>query len=829
MRKLGRRIYFLLNRRRMERELAEEMEAHRAMMSAERRAYFGNAARLSEASRDIWSWIWLEQFVQDVTYGVRVLRKSPGFTLGAVAVLALGVGVNLAEFQIFDAIFHRLTVRDAGSMLQFSHVSSLGQRLGFPSAAVEFFRDHSRSFEWLVAEDPSFEVIIEGEAGQRTTLVSSNYFASLGVLPAWGRLLDARDSLPGAPPVAVLSREYWEARWGGDPRVIGRVVRVNNRAVEIVGVLPYDFQGLMRSASVWLPAAVRPWVMAGTQPISEDFTRASEVLYGKLKAGVSQAAGEAELTSLTRELARRQPEAFQRDERVQAMLVQESFWRRIQRIPAMGVFIVMVLLVLLSACANLGNMLLARSMTRQREIDIRAAIGASRARVVRQLMTENLLLALLGAIAGLAFGNIAVRILLVAINAPASFHVSMKWYNPVAAFVLGLISAAAFGLPSALRAVRPRDRKVRLRQSLVGVQVAVSCLLLIASAVLAHNGILSAATHLAFDYRGMVVADPQLHGRGQTTAQQRLDQLSARLGALPGVEGVTAAVVPPLGGRVRIATLPGLPRVYWNPVAANYFDVMGLPVLRGRTFRAGEPDAAIISESAARAIWPNEDPLGKTWLFKGTRRTIVGVVRDSGANLLADGDSVEAYVPIVGPDVESSVLILHVRGDPAPLTRMIPSEAAALDETVSVSLMRASRENFLDSQRKLVTVIGSIGVVATVLAAVGMFALIAFAVAQRKRELGIRIAIGARPRQILAVLLSQNARPTAIGAVAGVLLALILARLVRSVVFLHNRDGVDVIGFAAGLASFVLVAVLATLSPAMRALRIDPSETLREE
>jgi ABC-type antimicrobial peptide transport system permease subunit len=237
----------------------------------------------------------------------------------------------------------------------------------------------------------------------------------------------------------------------------------------------------------------------------------------------------------------------------------------------------------------------------------------------------------------------------------------------------------------------------------------------------------------------------------------------------------------------------------------------------------------VVSESAARAVWPNQDPVGKVWNLAGASRTVVGVAGDSGANLLADVDSIEAYVPIEGSDVERSVLILHAKGDPAPLVRMIPGAAAALDETVSVTLMRTSRDKFLEGQRRMVTLIGSIGAVATSLAAVGMFALVAFAVAQRKRELGIRIAIGAGPRHILAVLLKQNARPTMIGVTVGAALAVILSRLVRSLIVLQNRDAVDTIGFAAGIACFVLVALLATLSPAMRALHIDPCETLREE
>jgi ABC-type antimicrobial peptide transport system permease subunit len=253
---------------------------------------------------------------------------------------------------------------------------------------------------------------------------------------------------------------------------------------------------------------------------------------------------------------------------------------------------------------------------------------------------------------------------------------------------------------------------------------------------------------------------------------------------------------------------------------------MHLPILRGRTFLEGEQNAVIVSESAARAVWPNQDPVGKIWSLAGADRTVAGIVKDSGANLLADADSIEAYISIQGAEWERSALILHSRGDPASLARLVP---AAVKEPVSVSLMRTSRENFLEGQRRIATLIGSIGALASVLAAAGMFALIAFAVAQRKRELGIRIAIGAKRRHILSVLLIQNTKPMMGGAVAGTILAMVLSRVVRSFVILPNGDVADPTGFAAGLALFALVAALATLSPAMRALRIDPSETLRDE
>jgi ABC-type antimicrobial peptide transport system permease subunit len=271
---------------------------------------------------------------------------------------------------------------------------------------------------------------------------------------------------------------------------------------------------------------------------------------------------------------------------------------------------------------------------------------------------------------------------------------------------------------------------------------------------------------------------------------------------------------------------PGLPHVYLNPVAASYFSVMKLPIVRGRTFFEGEQNAVIVSESAARAVWPNQNPVGKTWNLAGAERTVTGVAKDSGANLLADTGSIEAYLPIQGANEERSALILHSRGDPALLVRKV---SGAATDAVSISLMRASWENFLAGQRNMVTLIGSIGLVATILAAAGMFALVAFAVAHRKRELGIRIALGARDRHILGMLLMQNAKPTMGGAVVGVILATILSLLVRGFIFIPTGKTLDVAGFAIGLACFLLVAGLATLSPAVRALRIDPSQTLREE
>ncbi len=832
MRKLWRRIYFLLNRKRVERELTEEMEIHRDMMPPEDRRDFGNAGRLQEQSRDAWTWTWLEHVLQDLSYGARLLIRSPGFTLGAIAILALGVGVNLAEFQVFDAlIFHRLKIHDADTALQFTRVTRQGRRLGFPPAAVELYRSESKSFSWLLAEDTTLTLIIDSDS-VRADLVSADYFPSLGIIPSWGRLLDAHDSEPGAPAVAVLGYQYWQTKWGADPSVVGRTIRINNQPIQIAGILPYDFDGLSaRRTAIFLPIALRPLLIPGSPPLASDFSYASEALYGKLKPGVPAAAGEADLTALTRELSHIQPRFFNADDRMASLGVEAALSRNLTRSPAIAVFMTMIFLVLISACANLGNMLVARGLTRQREISIRIAIGASRARIVRQLMTENFLLAILAAAAGLVFSTVSARTLMYVLEAPSDIHISLRWPAFLAGFVLVIVSAIAFGLPSSLQIVNPNRPKNRLRQGLIGLQVAVSCLLLIASAVMAHNGILLASIDIAFDYEKMIVVDPQLYTANlpPSVARQKLDALSQRLAALPEIDQVSEMTSPPLGGRVTIDTMPGLPRIIRNEVAPSFFRSMGLPILRGQTFLPGEQNAVIVSESAARAIWPGQDPVGKTWTYLGPDRVVDGVVKDSGANLLVDPESIAVYVPLDPKQIQNAALVLHAQADPAALLRVIPQAAESVNQTAVVSLMRATRENIILEMRSLATLIGSIGLVASILAAAGMFALVAFTVAQRRREFGIRIAIGARPRNILNLLLTQNIKPVAIGLVVGSVLAAVLARVVHSEVQLANGNALDKVGFVAGILSFLLITLLAVLSPAMRALKIDPSATLRDE
>jgi predicted permease len=813
MRKLFRRLHYLLNRPRLERELADEMAAHREMLSEDRRAAFGRDIAIREQARDVWAWVWLDRLWQDLVYAVRMFRNAPGFTLGAIAVLALGVGVNLGVMHVFDALLlHRINVEGADSIYQFEARSKQGVTHLFHPATVAFYRAHCTQCLYIVSEHISFDAIVDSETDQRANYVSGNYFSALRILPAWGRLLDERDAQPGATPVAVLGYEYWRDRWGGDPHAVGRVVRIDGKPVQIVGVAPYDFGGLSPlTTSVWLSA-------------SQDSGAGGAVMYARPHPGVSEAVVEQQLTALSRQL---DPA---RSDRIAG-----------ERLPGTGVmpkrmgvaiylFFALFFLVLLSACANLGNMLLARGMARQREFDIRIALGAGRRRVIRQLLTENLLLALMGAAAGLAFGYVSARVMLGQLDAPPDIRIRLDWQMVAATGALALLSALAFGLPPALQIAGAKHKSGRRRQTLVGVQVAVSTLLLICTGVLARTAIKSAALELSFDYANMVVVHPAFYGQHQTPsiARQKADELATRLAQAPGVDAVTTAGIPPLGQRYLLDSVSGMPPVYMNYVAPNYFAAMRIPVVRGRSFNKGEENVAIVSESAARAAWPNEDPIGKVWNVEKAQRTIVGLVKDSGASRIVDDESVEAYIPIEAARADSVAMIVHAKGDVAQLVRAIPLVSAAAGERLSAIGMKTSREKIMDGQRKFTTLIGALGAVAAVLAAAGMFAMVAFTVAQRTKEIGIRMAIGARALDVLRAVFSQNLAPVALGMAVGTALGIAVGKLFGSMVEARINT-LDPLGFAMGLAAFSAIAVLATWSPAVKALRIDPSNTLRCE
>jgi predicted permease len=842
MRKLFRRLQYILNRRRRDQDLSDEMAAHREMMPPERRAAFGSSLRLREASRDAWGWMWLDRLRQDLAYAVRMLWRSPAFTLTAVAVLALGAGANLAEFHIFNAIFvNRISLRDNGSLLQLvRHLKPDGKTTHFPAAAAEFYGRHSTELSYLVTENngPHISNDDDDSVGLTSSFVSGNYFTALGVRPAIGRMLDPRDSDPAAPRVVVLGYGYWQQHFGADPSVIGRVLHLNGKPVQVVGVTPYNLTPLSlwstNDTPLWFPASERPYLSEPSDP-SDAFSRADTEIFVKLKPGMSPAVAEAQLSSLTAELHREQPREFQTGETTGV----EPLATLPKLSPPAVMMGVLVLLVLIAACANLGNILLARGLARSQEIGIRVALGAGRWRVIRQLMTENLLLAVLGTAAGLWVGRLTALLVLHRMNIGPAFRVVNDWRIVLASAFLAVLSAIAFGLAPALQSVRPAPGAIRARQVLVGVQVAASCVLLILSSLITRFVISRLSIDARFDYNRMVAVNlyrTNSNFKG-ARARQTLDEIAARIDRLPGVDHVTSASIPPLGFLSNMIHLPNLPPVYLNDVAPSYFDAMAIPLVEGRTFRTAEQDAVIVSESAARAVWGKDDALGKLWdLGKETPQaaasqgpyTVVGVVKDSGANALNDSDSVEAYVSLGDSTRFPETLIVHTYGDPSALVRDIHAIEIRGVHPYAYPLRRP-----LDQQttalHSLALIVGALGGTATLLAALGIFGLLAFSVAQRTREIGVRVALGARPPDILHLIARQYAVPLAAGGVAGIALAAAAGRVMQNAGQLPPDLHLDPAIYATGLAIFALVALAAALAPVLRALRINPATALRWE
>lgn len=500
----------------------------------------------------------LDQFRQDIVYGARSLRRSPGFALTAIAVLSLGIGVNLAEIHLFQALRHRLHVRDLDSLCQFFRVSTEGTTGAFSVPAIEFYRRYNTVLSAVIAETDVPGVFhAEDSEYLRCILVSGNFFGELGVTPVYGRLLDEQDDKPSSPPVAVLGYGYWQSRFGGDPGIVLKTIRLNDKPVQVVGIASSQFGGLVEQPTpVWMPISKYAY-LTGDSRWSEDYRTQRTFMLGRLKPGTSLEAAEAQFGSLTAQLRNQQPQYFDRNEWLKVQPAGTPPAAKPEAVLLMTTIILLVLLVLLAACANLGNMLLARGLARQHEIEIRLAIGAGRWRLIRQLMTENLLLAGLASIAALLVGKLAAHILLRIIDEPG-LRIATDWRIVLACASLGLGATLAFGLAPAFQTVKRGAKATRARKILVSLQVAVSCVLLILSSFLTRTIQQTFRTKVSFDYAGMTMVDPSFYLHSYTPAQARQGalELAARVRQLPGIDAATIATIPPLTRRCWIEHIP---------------------------------------------------------------------------------------------------------------------------------------------------------------------------------------------------------------------------------------------------------------------------------
>ena len=805
--------------------------------------------------------------MRDVRYALRVLRKNPGFTAAAVLTLALGIGANAAIFSVFDAMALRPVELPgpAKALKMYQDMRGDFQRdvFGGPSlfSYPEYadYRDHNHVFTGLTGFAPEFRALVDADVKPvQGQLASCNYFAVMGVAPASGRgFLPNECAAVDAGPVVVLSDAFWRSHFAADPSVLGRTMKLNRVPLTIVGVAPAGFTGTeIVSASYWVPLSMQ-WALSGRtdrEPFQARDNMSWLTLIGRLKPGITESQARADLGIIA---ARRDAEA---KNRVTTLLLSEPnmFARRDMRevIVKIGtVFLVAVGLVLLIACANIANLFLARATARQREIAIRLAIGASRAQLVRQLLIESLLIAFAGGVLGTAVSFSSARALIAVLLRtpdidPLAIHVMPDARVFGYALLLVVVAACAFGLVPALHATRPDLNAVlkegsegsgarsRLRSTFVGVQVAVSMILLVTAGLLLRG--LSHAQSVdpgfALENTTTMQVDLRAEGYGQERAVAFHRALGGWLRTVPGVVAYSEAATAPLAGRhyfgsFGIAGATHKRQMQYDLVSPGFFASLAIPIVRGRDFGASEAkgEYAIVSEAAARVLWPGRDPIGQ--MLRGEHDyTVVGVARDAQVDNL--GQKREPYVYLSAGDadaLEVGTIIVRSSAPQATVAAALRAGALAQDRDLHLRIapLRDNIRSYIETSRFLTSISGTLAAFALLLASIGIYGTVAFAVARRTREIGIRMALGAAGRNVIGVVAREAMRTVAIGAAIGLILCALVTRVLERVLF--GVSPLDAVAFLAVPVVLVGVALVATYLPARKAVRIDPMIALRAE
>ncbi|MEO8451850.1 MAG: ADOP family duplicated permease [Gemmatimonadota bacterium] len=839
MTELFRRLRYLLNRRRFDRELAADMEVHREMAGTGG-VRFGNPLRLREEAREAWGWTWVDRLSQDLRYAARMIRRSPGFTVSAVLMLGLGIGVNVAAFGFFNLMVLRpLPVRDPGTLLRFMRSAPGNFSDNLPYPAVAFYRQNSKTLSAVLALSVG-RLAMEGDDRQvNAHFVTANFMTELGATARLGGLLDpVRDEAPGADPVVVLTYGFWQRHFGSDPSVVGKTIRLNDKPATVVGIASREFSGLdLGSPDLWAPITQRPYFLGGDINALADGGFSVE-MWGRIQPGLTPKIVEDELRSLAAVLHAQHPKDIWDKETMPSEpggYVTTGLMRG-RLVPLLALVSTLVLLILAVACGNLGSLLLARGVAREREMAIRVAAGAGRGRLIRQLFTESLVLALLGSVAGLALGYVVLRGLMVWTGVPAWLDPTPDWRVIVVAIGLGFAASILFGLTPALQVARQRHRAGRVRQILIGAQVAASCVLLVVAGLLVRALDHAASTSPGFEYQQVISIDPGISNYSPGAARVYLDALENRLRNLPGVVAVSLASNPPLGNRwsVMKAEIGGRAvDVHTNHIDPPFFETMRIPLLRGRNLARGDTRAIIVSESLAQLQWPGEDPLGRSFKMgvdsagAEIRPTVVGV--SGSARLLSpeDPDAVEIYQLADQSLLPSMVMLVRTSAPPEGIVPMVGSIAKTVDAKVFpvVELMKVSFQRRLATAEYGAVAVSLLGVLALGLACLGIVGLVAYAVSQRTKEIGIRMALGAKSGDVLTVVLRQFSLPVVVGLVVGVAGAAALSQILRRQ--LYGISSLDPITYVAAIGLFVVTVAVAAVLPARRALRVDPVRALR--
>jgi predicted permease len=824
----------------------------------------------------------------DVRYALRWLRKSPAFTLVAVASLAIGIGFNTALFAIVDAfLFRPLPVSDPARLVDIFTSGSGGvsaERYGTSSYPdYQDLRTQNATFSDLVGYSPMFGALNLGDRSRLALgeIVTGNYFQVLGVATTIGRTIVPADDRDDAPAVAMISHPYWVREFGSAPDAIGRTLKVRGDTYTIVGVTPPGFSGMtpVLSPEIWIPLAkslgVEPVGLHDVLPSPTGTTRIDRrgdrwlFIRGRLKPGTTLEQARTDLALHMSRLAAEYP-ATNKDRQIAMMATSDVHFHPAadpQVVPFAAALMVAVGLVLLIACANVASMLLARASGRRKEISVRLAIGASRAQIVRQLVTESLVMSAFGAAAGIALAwwvTLIVSSLSLPTPIPLAFDLRIDGRVLLFALAATIVSGLLAGLAPAVKASKPdltsdlrnelvvaraAGRRWPLRDLLVAGQIAVTTILLVVAALLTRSLLAAQRTNVGFavDRLAMISTDAGMLRYSNEGTVRFFERALERVRAIPGVESAALATRVPFSvnaNRWDNIWIPGrhLPGATGDTidvtrVSPEYFGTIGVPIVQGRNFtdhdRPESPKVAIVNETFARRFWPGENAVGKTFHTRGgvgPPFEIVGISADHKITTVGERPTPYIQVPRSQQQNSYSFVIARTRGDASTLLRDMRRTLIALEPNlvfVESQTMESEVGATLFPVRAAAFIVSIVGMIAMLLAAIGLYGVIAYSVARRTREIGIRMALGARPSTVLGLVMRQGLTVAAVGLAAGCVLAAVAVWLIAGV--LYGIGVGDPVSWSGAIAVLLGVSGLANLIPAWRAARVQPSEALRTE
>jgi putative ABC transport system permease protein len=821
----------------------------------------------------------METFWKDLRYAFRMLLRSPGFTFVAVLALALGIGANTAIFSVFNGVLWRpLPVKDPQQLVILAcKTPSFDFPLNVSYPDFQDYRQLKTVFSDLIAYTPS--PVNFGSEGRPerawTEMVSGNYFSMLGIEAVRGRTFAPDEGwVPGKDPLVVLSYKFWQKRFGGDATIIGHTVQVNNQAFTIIGVAPEKFRGAyyFLEPDFYIPLTA----MRFLDPNQEDDLNKRGASYlrvlGRIQPGVTPAQAMAAAEPLDHRLAQEFPDAH----KGMSLLVIPELKARPEPGLVAGfmstaalVFMLLVGLVLLIACANVANLILARANGRRKEFATRTALGATRGRMIRQMLTETVLLSAFGGILGLIFARWAA-LALMSVHIPSDvplrlFDLRMDWRIFLFTFLAALLTGMIAGLIPSLQASRADLADTlkaggrsggastghhRFRNALVVAQVAVSLLLLACAGFFIRSLQNSAHVDMGFrvDHTLLMSMNVGLQGYKEERGQQFFKQLTERVRSLPGVRDAAIATYIPMGDENSLDNIypEGQPTddksktetTFDDSVQPDYFRTAGTPVIEGREFTEADngtaPHVAIINETFAKEIWPGEDPIGKVFRIKkdGPPIQVVGLTRTGKYLFLYEKPQLYAYFPMAQSYNSGVNLFVYTQDDPQRLVTAIREQIRQLDAglpvfNVTTMDVQVQYGKALFPARLGVMFVGTFGVLGLVLASVGVYGVVSYSVSQRTQEIGIRTALGAQRSNVLGMILKQGMTMSLIGTAVGIVLSFLLFRGLGSM--LYGVKSTDFLTLGTVSALLLFVAFVASYVPALRATRVDPVVALREQ